>query len=70
MPIEDPNFEWRLRIDLRAGIDMPLNSMSPHKLPSIYAEICWSEALRYESIDPCTKQFSVIIPESRHPHWN
>lgn len=42
MPVENPNFEWRVRVDIRAGIDMPLNSLSPHKMPSIYAEVCWS----------------------------
>jgi hypothetical protein len=70
MPIENPNFEWRVRVDLRAGIDMPLNSLSPHKMPSIYAEIAWSGSLYYEDIDPITKQYSVIVSENRHPHWN
>ena len=27
MPIENPNFEWRIRVDLRAGVDMPFNSL-------------------------------------------
>jgi hypothetical protein len=70
MPVENPNFEWRIRIDLRAGIDMPLNSINPHKMPSIYAETSWSESLYYESVDPYTKQYSIIFKESRHPHWN
>ena len=26
MPVEPPNFEWRIRVDLRAAIDMPMNS--------------------------------------------
>jgi len=55
MPLENPNFEWRLRIDLRAGIDMPLNSLTPYKMPSIYAEIAWSPSLYYNEIDPYTK---------------
>lgn len=54
MPVEYPNFEWRIRIDIRSGTDMPLNSMTPHKMPSIYAEICWSEGVQYESVDPLT----------------
>ena len=55
MPIEYPNFEWRVRVDLRAGIDMPLNSMSPHKMPSIFAEVAWSESIYYEDVNPMTK---------------
>lgn len=70
MALENPNFEWRVRIDLRAGIDMPLNSLKPHKMPSIYAEVAWSPALYYDSIDPYTKSYSVIVEENRHPHWN
>jgi hypothetical protein len=25
MPHEDPNYEWRIRVDIRSGVDMPLN---------------------------------------------
>ena len=70
MPVEPPNFEWRIRVDLRAAIDMPMNSLQPHKLPSIFAEVAWSESLYYQQIDPFTKQCSVIIEENRHPMWN
>ena len=55
MPIENPNYDWRVRIDLRMGTDMPLNSLSPHKMPSIYAEVAWSDSLYVDSIDPYTK---------------
>ena len=55
MPIENPNFEWRMRVDLRAGVDMPLNSMNPHKMPPIFTEIAWSHALYYSTADPYTK---------------
>lgn len=55
MPVEYPNFEWRVRVDLRAGIDMPLNSLNPHKMPSIYAEIAWSPSIYYESVDSSTR---------------
>lgn len=55
MPIENANFEWRIRVDLRAGIDMPMNSLSPHKMPSIYAEIAWSPGIYYESVEPYTR---------------
>jgi hypothetical protein len=70
MPLEASNFEWRVRVDLRAGIDMPLNSLNPHRMPSIYAEVAWSESVYHQQIDPYTRQFSVIIEENRHPLWN
>ncbi len=70
MPIENPNYEWRIRVDMRCGIDMPLNSMNPYKMPSIYTEIAWSEALYYETLDPFSLQNTVIVAENRHPHWN
>lgn len=25
-PVEDPNYEWRLRVDIRSGTNMPFNS--------------------------------------------
>ena len=70
MPVENPNFEWRVRVDLRAGIDMPFNSLQPHRMPSIFAEVAWSPTLYYSSVDAYTKQVSVIKEENRHPHWN
>ncbi len=47
MPIEDPNYEWRIRIDLRCGVDMPLNLLKPSKMPSMMFEIAWSEGIQY-----------------------
>ncbi len=70
MPIENPNFEWRIRADLRCGVDLPFNSVNPNSLPSVYCEVAWSESLRYEEHDFFTKQYSVIVPDNRHPHWN
>jgi len=43
MPSENPNFEWRIRADIRSGVDMPLNSTTPHKMPSCYVELTWSD---------------------------
>jgi hypothetical protein len=55
MPIENPNFEWRVTVHLRCGIDMPLNSITPHKMPSIYCEVAWSPSMYYESVEEYTK---------------
>jgi len=70
MPVENPNYDWRIRVDVRCGVDMPLNSASPSRMPSIYAEVCWSESIFYESLDPLTLQYTCIVKENRHPNWN
>lgn len=42
LPPENPNFKWRIRIDLRAALDFPLNRTTPGGLPSSYVEYGWS----------------------------
>ena len=42
LPAEEPNFKWRLRVDLRACLDFPLNRSAPGGLPSAYCELGWS----------------------------
>lgn len=37
LPAEDPNFRWRVRVNLRTALDVPLNQSSPEGLPSCYA---------------------------------
>lgn len=37
LPAEDPNFKWRVRVNLRCALDAPLNQSSPEGLPSCYA---------------------------------
>lgn len=34
LPPEDSNFKWRIRVDVRAAIDFPLNRVTPGGLPS------------------------------------
>jgi hypothetical protein len=34
LPTEDPGFRWRVRVNLRAALDLPLNE--PEGLPSCY----------------------------------
>ena len=70
MPKEDPNFEWRIVCDIRCGLDMPLNSFKPSKMPSMYVEIAWSEGLLPESIVPQTRITSIVSEDERHPNWN
>ena len=37
MPAEEPNFKWRMRVDLRCALDAPMNQTSPDGMPSCYA---------------------------------
>ena len=69
LPPEDPSFKWRVRVDLRAAIDAPLNRTPPGGLPSCYCEFGWS---LYENTEPdeYTRIMSVLIESNRHPHWN
>ena len=67
---EDPNYEWRVRIDLRQGIDMPMNPLKPNNLPSMYFEIAWSEGFHPDTIIPETKLTSMVVEDNRHPNWN
>lgn len=69
LPPEDSNFKWRIRADIRAAIDFPLNRVTPGGLPSCYVELGWS---MYEQTEPdeYTKIMSVLVEKNRHPHWN
>jgi hypothetical protein len=70
MPPEIPNFEWRIRIEIRAGLDMPLNSRTPHKMPSIYVETAWSPTIHYDDLYASTVSLTKAVKHDRHPHWN
>jgi hypothetical protein len=69
LPAEEPNFKWRVRVDLRCALDAPLNRTTQNGLPSCYAEFGWS---LYEHTDPdeFNKIMSVLVENTRHPHWN
>jgi hypothetical protein len=70
VPFEDTNYEWRVRIDVRSGIDMPFNSHKPHRLPSMQVEVAWSESIYYETVNPFTRLYTLAIEDNRHPNWN
>jgi hypothetical protein len=59
-----------VRIDLRQGVDMPINPLKPNKMPSMYFEVAWSEGLHESSIVPETKLISMAVDDNRHPNWN
>ena len=71
LPRPDPFFEfsWRIKLDLRAAVDLRLNKINPSGLPSTYAECGW---VLYESQSPdeLDLQKTKLIESNRHPIYN
>jgi hypothetical protein len=67
MPPEEPNFKWRMRIDLRCALDVP--NSPDGQAPSCYGEFGWS---LYENAEPdeFNRVMSVLAEDTKHPHWN
>ena len=44
LPAPDPfmKFTWRIRVDVRSAIDLPLNRKTSHGLPETYVELGWT----------------------------
>ena len=42
LPAERPDWKWRVRCDVRAGENMPLQDVINQGLPSCYIEFGWS----------------------------
>ena len=60
---------WTLKCDLRAGVDLPLNAISSHRLPSCYVEMLWSPTLEYDMYS-AHKKVSETRKDNAHPVWN
>lgn len=63
------NFAWRLRVDVRSGIDISLNRTTQSGLPSSYVELGWT---LYENQPPDDYQLYLtkLVENNRHPIWN
>lgn len=44
LPAERSDFAWRIRADVRAGVNMPLNDVVQQGLPSCFLDFGWSMA--------------------------
>lgn len=44
LPRADPffDFAWRIKIDIKAGVDLPLNRVNPSGLPTSFVECGWT----------------------------
>ena len=62
-------FVWRLRIDVRSAVNLPLNQTTENKMPSAYVEVGWT---MYENTD--INQVEAVrtpcIENNRFPIWN
>lgn len=67
MPLEEPHFKWRVRVDIRQGIDVP--QPAPGIMPSLYVELGWS---LYEKSQPedFNKILSNLIEQNQYPDFN
>lgn len=71
LPVSDPfmDFIWRLRIDIRSAVDLPLNRSTPTGLPSSFVEVGW--VLYKDSVpDENSIYMTNIVESNRHPIWN
>jgi hypothetical protein len=66
---EYEEFDWRLRIDVRLGLNMPRHRLSSSGLPSPYVEIGWSEQ---EHKQPVGHELvrTVAVAHNNNPFWN
>lgn len=67
--VKDAVPNWTLKVDLRSGVDLPLNAISSHRLPSCFVEMLWSDSLDYDEYS-AHKKVSDTKPDSAHPVWN
>ncbi|CAK88568.1 unnamed protein product (macronuclear) [Paramecium tetraurelia] len=71
LPASDPfmSFTWRLRVDIRACMDMPLHRDSQSGLPRGFVKLGWSQ---YDNQPPSEHHMHLtkIRDQNRHPIWN
>jgi hypothetical protein len=67
LPIEKPDFSWRMRVDLRQGINIPMSGIETQ--PATYVEFGWS---LYENSRPddLYKVQSVLVENTQYPDFN
>lgn len=63
------NFVWRMRVDVRSGINLPFNRTNEGGLPSYYVEMGWT-MYPNRDINLSEAVRSTIITNNRHPIWN
>jgi hypothetical protein len=62
-------FHWRVRVEIRSGVDLPYNRDTPKGLPSAFVEAGIADQINIRPPDE-TLQITKTIPEERNPIWN
>lgn len=62
-------FVWRMRVDVRSGVNLPFNRTVEGGLPSYYCEMGWT-MYSNRDINLSESVRSTIIESNRHPIWN
>ena len=75
LPAEDPNFKWRMRIDVHAGENMPLNDQVAQGLPSTFVEFGWSlnnmsANAGNQLLQSNETETSVMVEKNINPNFN
>lgn len=75
LPAESLNYKWRLRIDAKAAMDLPVNNQIQQGLPSPYLIFGWS--LNRLSLENGEKllttneiEQTVMCDKTKNPNWN
>lgn len=71
LPVPDPGaeFVWRVRVDFRCALDVPMSTTASSSLPSPYLEFGWSHYSEQRPADNDVVR-SVVIQRNKHPVWN
>lgn len=71
LPVPDPGaeFVWRVRVDFRCALDVPMSTTASSSLPSPYLEFGWSHYSEQRPADNDVIR-SVVIQRNKHPVWN
>lgn len=67
LPVEEPDFKWRVRADLKQALNIPQDRMDTE--PSTYVELGWKEHPS-QVVEHGNKVFSVLIEGSQYPDFN
>jgi hypothetical protein len=68
-PTHVSDFTWRIRVDVRCGIDLPLNRNTQSGLPTSFVEVGWT-LYDGQPPDDYTLQSTSMVDNNRHPIWN
>lgn len=67
LPVEEPDFKWRVRADLKQALNIPQDRMDAE--PSTYVELGWKDHPS-QIVEHGNKVFSVLIENSQFPDFN